>query len=43
MEFSVTEKTWDLLLKAIFAVADKLSVYAPDDLKAILDEDQDMV
>ena len=43
MEFSVTEKIWDILLKAIFAVADKLSFYAPDVLKAIIDEDEDMV
>ena len=43
MEFSVTEKIWDVLLKAIFAVADKLSIYAPDVLKAIIDEDEDMV
>ena len=34
---------WDVLLKAIFAVADKLSIYAPDVLKAIIDEDEDMV
>jgi hypothetical protein len=26
-----------------FAVADKLSIYAPDVLKAIIDEDEDMV
>jgi len=43
VEFSVTEKIWDILLKAIFAVADKLSVYAPDVLKAIIEEDEDMV
>ena len=43
VEFSVTEKIWEILLKAIFAVADKLSVYAPDVLKAIIDEDEDMV
>ena len=43
VEFSVTEKIWEVLLKAIFAVADKLSIYAPDVLKAIIDEDEDMV
>lgn len=43
VEFSVTEKIWDMLLKAIFAVADKLSIYAPDVLKAIIDGDKDMV
>ena len=37
------EKIWEVLLKAIFAVADKLSIYAPDVLKAIIDEDEDMV
>ena len=43
VEFSVTEKIWDVLLKAIFAVADKLTIYAQDVLKAIIDEDEDMV
>ena len=42
VEFSVTEKIWEVLLKAIFAVADKLSIYAPDVLKAIIDEDEYM-
>lgn len=43
VEFSVTEKIWSMLLKAIFAVADKLSIYAPDVLRAIIDEDEDMM
>lgn len=43
VELSVTEKIWNMLLRAIFAVADKLSIYAPDVLKAIIDEDEDMV
>lgn len=43
VEFSVTEKIWKTLLTAIFAVADKLSIYAPDILKAIIDEDEDMM
>ena len=43
VEFSVMEKIREILLKAIFAVADKLSIYAPDVLKAIIDEDEDMV
>ena len=42
VEFSVTEKIWEVLLKVIFAVADKLSIYAPDVLKAIIDEDEYM-
>lgn len=43
VELSVTEKIWNMLLRAIFAVADKLSIYASDVLKAIIDEDEDMV
>jgi hypothetical protein len=43
VELSVTEKIWDVLLKAIFAVADKFSIYAPDVLKAIIDADEDLM
>ena len=42
VEFSITDRIWQMLLSAIFAIAEKFSIYCPDLLKAIINEDEDI-
>ena len=42
VEFSITDRIWQMLLSAIFAIAEKFSIYCPDLLKAIINEDEEI-
>ena len=42
VEFSITDKIWKVLLHTLFAIAEKFSIYCPDLLTAIINEDEDI-
>ena len=42
VEFSIADKIWQILLSVLFAIADKFSIYCPDLLTAIINEDDDI-
>ena len=42
VEFSITDRIWQMLLNVIFAIAEKFSIYCPELLKAIINEDDDI-